>query len=264
MNTGTLPAGGDLPIGHRSRETVIEYPQEVSRVSRERVNLAIAEAEASFVEAETHRAGFTYDDRCVALVVDVMNVITEEVGGTLRVPGAWRAENARQCVERFYAWRIYEVYQSKSPQGPWNVRTQRSSVLPGDITYTDVRLGNEHTGLVGFQRRVNQELAGRDWWRELHREIAALARAQAEPPEVPPLDETLDRRKARRSRLLEEFQNATGLTKNRNVYAHSDCPIHKPQFYQWLNGRLSNDSTMTANFERFLREGIAGWPDSAS
>lgn len=57
----------------------------------------------------------------------------------------------------------------------------------------------------------------------------------------------------RRVKLLAEYKAATGSPSNRKIYEAKHSGIHKPEFYKWVNGTLSNDSATTKNFERFLR-----------
>jgi hypothetical protein len=58
----------------------------------------------------------------------------------------------------------------------------------------------------------------------------------------------------RRSKLLAEYKAATCNPSNRQIYEARNSGIHKPQFYQWLKGKLPSDSATAMNFERFLRE----------
>jgi hypothetical protein len=59
-----------------------------------------------------------------------------------------------------------------------------------------------------------------------------------------------------RRTLLDEYKSAKGVgnPSNKRIYEARNSGIHKPQFYEWLNGQLSPDSTTTLNFERFLRD----------
>jgi hypothetical protein len=59
---------------------------------------------------------------------------------------------------------------------------------------------------------------------------------------------------ALRQQLLIEYKAATGNPSNRQIYRSRNAGIHKPQFYEWLNGTLSSKSATCINFERFLRE----------
>jgi hypothetical protein len=59
---------------------------------------------------------------------------------------------------------------------------------------------------------------------------------------------------ARRSKLLYEYEAATRNPSNKQIYEARNSRIHKPEFYQWVNGTLPANSATTANFERFLRE----------
>jgi hypothetical protein len=65
---------------------------------------------------------------------------------------------------------------------------------------------------------------------------------------------TDDEEVARRAKLYAEYRDATGKPSNRSVYEGDNVPIHKPQFYAYLDGRLKSSSSTFANFEHFLRE----------
>jgi hypothetical protein len=58
----------------------------------------------------------------------------------------------------------------------------------------------------------------------------------------------------RRRKLLDEYKTATGNPSNKKIYEADNSYIHKPQFYEWRDGRLPTSSITTINFERFLRE----------
>jgi len=75
---------------------------------------------------------------------------------------------------------------------------------------------------------------------------------EASPTEVAPLAE-------RRARMLETYKAKIGAS-NRKIYEARNSGIHKPQFYEWLNGTLPTGSATTKNFERFLREQKAPIP----
>lgn len=57
----------------------------------------------------------------------------------------------------------------------------------------------------------------------------------------------------RRRKLLDEYKAATGAS-HKQIYEAGNSNIHKPQFYEWRDGRLPASSVTTLNFERFLRE----------
>jgi len=57
---------------------------------------------------------------------------------------------------------------------------------------------------------------------------------------------------ARRTALLSAYKAATGAS-NKKIYEAQNSGIYKPQFYQWLDGRLSANSVTAKNFEAFLK-----------
>jgi hypothetical protein len=63
-------------------------------------------------------------------------------------------------------------------------------------------------------------------------------------------DEEIERRR----KLLSEYKTATKNSPNKRIYEAKNSGVHKPEFYQWVNGTLPADSATTITFERFLRE----------
>jgi hypothetical protein len=57
----------------------------------------------------------------------------------------------------------------------------------------------------------------------------------------------------RREKLLADYKLATGNPPDMQIYRASNSGIHKPQFYQWRDGRLPANSKITKRFEAFLR-----------
>jgi hypothetical protein len=58
----------------------------------------------------------------------------------------------------------------------------------------------------------------------------------------------------RRQKLLNEYKVANKSLPNKRIYEARNSGLHKPEFYEWLNGTLPAKSETTLNFERFLRE----------
>jgi hypothetical protein len=94
--------------------------------------------------------------------------------------------------------------------------------------------------------------------------VAAAPSQQVGPPygscaiiDLPPSTDLLTRQK-----MLNEYKSATGNPSNRQIYNARNSGIHKPEFYEWLNGNLPSISETTKNFERFLREKKAPVPRS--
>jgi len=66
--------------------------------------------------------------------------------------------------------------------------------------------------------------------------------------------ESEDEIRDRRAKLLAEYKATTSNPSNKRIYEARNSGIHKPEFYEWCKGTLSDDSATTTNFERFLRE----------
>jgi hypothetical protein len=77
----------------------------------------------------------------------------------------------------------------------------------------------------------------------LEREAANATEIESEPE---------SKEITRRKNLLAEYKAATSTRSNQRIYQARNSGIHKPEFYQWLNGALPADSTMTVSLERFL------------
>jgi hypothetical protein len=56
----------------------------------------------------------------------------------------------------------------------------------------------------------------------------------------------------RRAKLLSDYKAATG-AKDYHIFTATNSGIHKPEFYQWKNGRLPDKSKVTKRFEAFLK-----------
>ena len=59
----------------------------------------------------------------------------------------------------------------------------------------------------------------------------------------------------RRANLLAAYKKVAGNPSNRKIYEAHNSGIHKPEFYQWVNGLLSAKSVTTQRFEAFLKAG---------
>jgi len=94
------------------------------------------------------------------------------------------------------------------------------------------------------------------------RKLEALMREQGLTNEVTPLrapaTELSDPARAvmdkdQRARMLAEYKKAAGNPSNKKIYEAKNSGVHKPEFYDWLNGKLDPDSAPAINFERFLK-----------
>jgi hypothetical protein len=74
---------------------------------------------------------------------------------------------------------------------------------------------------------------------------------QSDSPE--PTDQSMTEIK-RRSKLLEEYKEATGNIPDYQIYNAKNAGIHKPEFYDWKKGKLPRHSVTARKFEQFLRE----------
>jgi hypothetical protein len=59
--------------------------------------------------------------------------------------------------------------------------------------------------------------------------------------------------KARRGKLLTDYKAAAGQPSNRAIYTARNSGIHKPEFYDYVNGVLPSTSATFEKFEAFLR-----------
>jgi hypothetical protein len=97
-----------------------------------------------------------------------------------------------------------------------------------------------------LERRRKAEL-------EHERQLAAIRR-EGHAPQPAPASTKQGAEIERRKKLLADYKAATGNPSSSRIYKARNSRIHKPEFYQWLNGGLSADSATTISFERFLQE----------
>jgi hypothetical protein len=83
--------------------------------------------------------------------------------------------------------------------------------------------------------------------RHVQEEIIAKAQAEAlsEKANHTPVES--------RAALLSEYKQTTGDPPNKRIYEAANSGIHKPEFYQWLSGKLPDKSRVTKRFEAFLK-----------
>jgi hypothetical protein len=99
-----------------------------------------------------------------------------------------------------------------------------------------------------------QSIGDLDLETELTGEASLPAEEQAKSEIAPIQFVDVEEIKARRLFLLAEYKAATEYPSNKRLYEAKNSGIHKPQFYQWLDGTPPASSATTTNFERFLRE----------
>jgi hypothetical protein len=58
----------------------------------------------------------------------------------------------------------------------------------------------------------------------------------------------------RRLKLLSEYKAANKSVPNKRIYEARNSGIYKPEFYEWMSGKLPDTSSITVTFERFLRD----------
>ena len=92
----------------------------------------------------------------------------------------------------------------------------------------------------------------------LEPQSSALATAveQSKLPEVSdnPTDAPYPSLVECRLKVLNEYKAANKSVPSKQIYEARNSGIYKPEFYEWLSGRLPDTSSITINFERFLRD----------
>ena len=229
---------------------MIDYPSHLPASVRARVERALSEAERSFAERKRQDV-----QRVIHFVLEVFEVFLWELTEAVRCQRErWTPERFRQESTRFLDGLIDQAYRDKLPTTIH--RRCKTALVTGDITFYD---STGEMSLRAFRARILEELGTFEFWVNYRRNIEALALAatdaQAEKSanEATP-DETLTDLKKRRAKLLADYKRITGITASKPIYENRKSGIHKPQFYEWLNGRLPATSATAANFERFLRE----------
>jgi len=84
----------------------------------------------------------------------------------------------------------------------------------------------------------------------LHEQAKERASSREMPSIAGELPE-LQKEIARRARLLTDYKAATG-AKDYHLYNAQNSGIHKPEFYQWVHGKLPAKSKTAKRFEAFL------------
>jgi len=84
----------------------------------------------------------------------------------------------------------------------------------------------------------------------LHEQAKERASSR-EMPSIAGESPELQKEIARRERLLTDYKAATG-AKNYHLYNAQNSGIHKPEFYQWVRGKLPAKSKTAKRFEAFL------------
>ena len=150
---------------------MIEYPSSFPRSSRDKVETAIAKAEMDF--AANQRS-------VVLFVLGIFEVFLWEFTEVVfnHQPERLSAEIFRRDTRQFLDGLIEQVHTDKPPSA---LRRQKTSLLPGDITYTDF---SEGTDLESFRVCVLQKLAQFPFWTHHQHNIQALSPDDAEASDV--------------------------------------------------------------------------------
>jgi hypothetical protein len=86
--------------------------------------------------------------------------------------------------------------------------------------------------------------------------IAPVVRASLALEAISPSEAkaTIEAEIRRREGLLAAYKSAMGNPSNKRIYEAGNSGVHKPEFYNWIKGKLSSDSATCINFERFLND----------
>jgi hypothetical protein len=112
---------------------------------------------------------------------------------------------------------------------------ERESIKPEEVTWRQIQ--SEVAGLLPYYPAIRLI------------PIVAKETTTGRSKSAPRVDSMEIRR---REKLLEDYKAATGAPSNMRIYKAAHSGIHKPQFYDWLNGILPSSSETAKNFERFL------------
>jgi hypothetical protein len=116
------------------------------------------------------------------------------------------------------------------------------------ISATMERSRATNAQLAAMMARAKEVLAGLD------APIQPTSDAEISDEGIEPKTGSTNDEKARRKALVAEYKSATGHPSNKKLYTARNSGIHKPEFYDWINGVLLQTSQTCINFERFLRE----------
>ena len=118
------------------------------------------------------------------------------------------------------------------PPSPYSLAAGLTSQQAVDYAKAGIDLSSESPLLVAIAKQANM---GQE----------ALAPLPLPSPEL----SLVEQRKA----LLDAYKAKTGAS-HKQIW-EGKSGIHKPEFYDWVNGKLPGKSQTAQNFERFLREG---------
>jgi hypothetical protein len=127
-----------------------------------------------------------------------------------------------------------EIHESTVRQ----VIAQQDGIKPEEVTWPQIQF--EVSGLLPYYPAIRLIPSASQKESEKPR---SRKRWMADPKEI-----------SRRANLLAEYKAATGNPSHKRIYESNKAGIHKPQFYEWLNGTLPSDSQTTKNLERFLSD----------
>ena len=138
---------------------MIEYPPDFPPRAR-------AAVERTFAEAELDADG------ALSFVLEVFEVFVWELTELMmRQPDRRTGEQLRSQTEAF----LDRVIERAYVRYPTNLRTARTSLLPGDITYINARQASK--GLNGLKAAIHQELPKYSFWTNLQQNFVILANA---------------------------------------------------------------------------------------
>jgi hypothetical protein len=176
------------------------------------------------------------------------------------------------AILRGYAQKLFSTEEIEYPQHPqlqhWRLKlAERVS----NKVMESVREIEDRGMLSSLKYHGLTESRMREIVDEALREIALanlpqITKQENQPAEELALDETSHEDKEtiispasneneieRRKKLLAEYKAATHDPSDRKIYEAQNSGIHKPQFYEWRNGKLLSNSITAKKFEAFLK-----------
>lgn len=220
----------------------MEHPSGLPEHLQPPLDAAIHKAEVEFLERKK-KAGETYLERywqgAILLYMKTVFFAYAEQARLAGAEGVWTGEEIRKNITAYLRHVALEVYREKYPP----------------------ELMSGPRPMASFAKGIVEAIQAQPEWIDLQKKLIDVAKhrqsspgdnTDAEMGDPEPGNASAAGPTAYRESLLAEYKALTGAS-NKQIYEAQNSGIHKPEFYNWLHGRLSSKSATSINFERFLR-----------
>ncbi len=181
-----------------------------------------------------------------AYAVEIFDTIRTFYRAKVGYRAEWLPEIVHEAV--FRTLMVYKGHRDQSVAQMGNIA--RDTVMDHmRTTSTSEYAKSEFRAAFPVYTNIPEPLPSDSPLLKLVKEKARQSATQPSPPEAIPSSGTVT---DRRAELLNEYKRATGAN-DYQIYNAQNSGIHKPEFYQWKNGKLSEKSKTANKFEAFLK-----------